>query len=411
MNSCNQDFVIRDGFPALQRASGEPLIEGDEAIPRHSFWAHETALSFKSLPQLHADCETVFSVRTKEEDHQAYSTGITYFLPCQMKPRCALEELVQDIFKKHTSALELRSFRPEQSGSEWWTLVLDNDDDESKEKSHNGTEEGEGEGEGEDEEEVGDEVGMHFDADYGLEDQAPDLLLHPRIASVTYLSDTGAPTVILDKRSPPPDDTEKIKLSGGVDKAWISHPKVGKHICFDGRLLHGAPATFFPAKDQKPASATNDTDDAPPAKRQKTVQAELAPKNKRYTLLVNIWLNHCPLDAEPLEEDVVEKLLSPWSKADGSAEAAFTWSENFEPSTRESESCSKVALKVSNQDPAGEEEVAICSRIVTIKYSATMEELHAASRISSLVELDLGKDVLTIEVGEKIHEDENEDET
>lgn len=105
----------------------------------------------------------------------------------------------------------------------------------------------ENDGEGEDNE--GDEVGIHFDADYGLEAQAPNLLIHPRLANVTYLSDYGAPTVVFNKKSPPPNDIDN--LGGEINVVWISHPSVGKHITFDGRLLHGAPATFFPALNRK----------------------------------------------------------------------------------------------------------------------------------------------------------------
>lgn len=44
-----------------------------------------------------------------------------------------------------------------------------------------------------------DEVGLHFDADYVLEDLLPvGQLVHPHIATVTYLSDEGAPTLVLN---------------------------------------------------------------------------------------------------------------------------------------------------------------------------------------------------------------------
>ena len=31
-------------------------------------------------------------------------------------------------------------------------------------------------------------------------------------------------------------------VSGEAGVAWISRPQLGKHICFDGRYLHAAPA-------------------------------------------------------------------------------------------------------------------------------------------------------------------------
>jgi hypothetical protein len=70
----------------------------------------------------------------------------------------------------------------------------------------------------EDEEDEGDEVCFHFDADHGLEDQAPNLLLHPRLATVTYLTDFGAPSGV-DVRSNPPDVSENI-AGGDIRKGW-----------------------------------------------------------------------------------------------------------------------------------------------------------------------------------------------
>ena len=75
----------------------------------------------------------------------------------------------------------------------------------------------------------------------GLEEQLPNYMLHPRVAAVTYLSDNGVPTLICDKRSPPPSDVEKKTLNGSINKAWLTHPSFGKHVAFDGRYLHGAP--------------------------------------------------------------------------------------------------------------------------------------------------------------------------
>ena len=121
----SNDFVIREGFPALRLPGNKgPWIEGQEPLPRHDVWADEQAITFNDIETLWQDCLTVFSARTRDDD-QAYSAGVTYFLPSQMKPRCALEALVQSIFRKHTDHLEEGVMIPEQSGAEWWTLVLD----------------------------------------------------------------------------------------------------------------------------------------------------------------------------------------------------------------------------------------------------------------------------------------------
>jgi hypothetical protein len=60
---------------------------------------------------------------------------------------------------------------------------------------------------------------------------------------VTYLSDTGAPTIVVPLR-PATGGKQGSRDGGIVDQhtVHISHPRVGKHITFDGRFLHGVPA-------------------------------------------------------------------------------------------------------------------------------------------------------------------------
>jgi hypothetical protein len=374
---------MRDGFPAL-RIPGtkfKPMVDGIEPIPRHSFWASEDVINFHPdhLETFREDCETVFTARDKP-DGQAYSAGQTFFLPSTMKPRCALEALVKTIFDNHVEHLEEGTFSTKQSGAEWWTLVLDADEDKKKGTADNDEEEGEG-----------DEIGLHFDADYELEEQASNVLLHPRVATVTYLSDFGAPTLIIDQKSPPMDDLKKKKLEEGISKAWLSHPKLGKHTAFDGRLLHGAPSLYFPPIKKQ-------SEDEPAAKRQKI-------EKKRYTLLVNIWLNHWVLDAALLDEEVCSKLKTPWEsessdlKGDDSYTPPFVWNKVDLSKPAEIE---KQKLIPSKEDPAGEDEIALCNHNVTIKYNSTMEECHKASEMGSTVELELGQGALTLHVGEEL---------
>ena len=244
------DLIIRDGFPALyipQKDGDEkskkgppfqPMVTGDEPLPKHGFWSAEDVLRFDNdggaLETLRQDCQTVFSARDKP-DGATYSAGETYFIPSNMKPRCALEALALKIFKEHTKDLEPGTFNPSQSGANWWTLVMDdNTGDTTASASAAGAKTTglEDEDEGDDDD---DEVGLHFDADYELEEQTGNILLHPRVATVTYLSDHGAPTLILEQKSPPMEDLKKTTLEKGINKAWLSHPRIGKHTAFDGR--------------------------------------------------------------------------------------------------------------------------------------------------------------------------------
>jgi hypothetical protein len=170
----NSDLIIDDGFSVLNDFKPDASVAhgGDaksDPIPRCPFASYANALSISSdshRMSFLSDCSLVFTARTKD-DSDGYSTGSTFFLPCLMKPRCALEALAERIFRAHVHSLgECKDaedgkinllYDPERSGAEWWTLVLDTPsgdapptDDEDKY-----------------DDEEDDEVGLHFDADYG----------------------------------------------------------------------------------------------------------------------------------------------------------------------------------------------------------------------------------------------------
>jgi hypothetical protein len=339
----SNNFVIREGFPALYKTSElnnlgnetenrrQYLVDGEEPIPMQSFVSFDRALQISQhthKDSIIKDCETVFTARTKD-DGEAYSAGQTYFVPCHMKPRCALEAMALQIFKFHTKHLLAGTYNPEQSGAEWWTLVLDShppsrlpEEDENDDDDNNS------------DEEEDDDVGMHFDADYGLEAQVSNMMVHPRLATVTYLSDVGVPTLILNQKSPT-EGKGGQELEGMVNKGWLSAPHQGKHIAFDGRLLHGAPGYIFPgygvAEDHKVNLVKVQEEQQNATKRlkqngevldvahaaaaaacSKDVSTTPVPPGKRVTFMVNLWLNHCPLDAELLEDEVCEQLETPW---------------------------------------------------------------------------------------------------
>jgi hypothetical protein len=424
------DLIIRNGFPALYTPASnicsktrKPNLTEDEFIPRHTFWSTPDAIQFHPdhLETLRQDCETVFTARDRP-DGVAYSAGQTFFIPSNQAPRCALEALALLIFRKHTQHLPPGTFHPATSGANWWTLVMD-PKKENHEKTANTDDDDD---EDEDEEEEEDEVGLHFDADYELEEQTTNLLLHPRVGTVTYLSDYGVPTAIFNLPSPPMDDVERKSLERTIDKAWLSHPQIGKHTAFDGRLLHGAPAMYFPSRTvmaTETAAATtsnsNEGNDQPPAKRQKVVSAEQI-GTKRYTLLVNVWLNHWVMDAALLDDEVCAKLQTPWQdpnvvsnlKRDDDSlvppPPPFTWNPNvhlFKPC----DIPAKITLKPSSVDPAGEDEIALCNHIVTVKYNPLMAECHQASLLASTVELELETNAIHLEVGEMLAKQEEDD--
>ena len=167
------DLIIDNGFAVLNDYKPGSGSNNDDnsskpTLPRNPFASYANALSISSNEHRASflkDCSLVFTARTKE-DSDGYSTGSTFFLPCLMKPRCALEALAQTVFRAHVDSLGEHKYvenngeskliyDPERSGAEWWTLVLDTPSN------------GESPNDDGDDDEEDDEVGIHFDADYG----------------------------------------------------------------------------------------------------------------------------------------------------------------------------------------------------------------------------------------------------
>lgn len=128
------------------------------------------ALDEQLLGSLLSDCKTAMTARHTCDSSSGLSEGQTFFVSASEAPRCALEAMAKAIFDFHTSGLQ--DFCTSSSGAEWWTQYVDERDD----------------------------IGFHFDRDYGLEEKG--FCIHPHLATVTYLVGFGAPTLVLDLVSP-----------------------------------------------------------------------------------------------------------------------------------------------------------------------------------------------------------------
>ena len=228
--------------------------------------------------RLESDCRVAFTARAARADKQ-YSSGETFWLAADAEPRCALEHLARRVFDLHVpaAAREARGepargepadaappYDPARSGAEWWTQVIDPRDD----------------------------IGVHWDKDYALEPAGVNL--HPHVGTVTYVgaSTEGAPTLVARLDSPVAFG-ESVAKRAMTDEdgacAYASYPFPGKHIAFDGRWIHGAPANL--------ARGLDDRDDG----------EETQTRAPRVTFLVNVWVNHAPAAAAPFPEDAVKR--------------------------------------------------------------------------------------------------------
>ena len=98
-----------------------------------------------------------------------------------------LEQVARSIFAKHAAALG--HYDPRRSGAEYWSLCIDADDD---------------------------DVGLHWDKDFALEAETGTNLT-PAVATVTYLTAHGAPTIMLSR--PPPGRWARMLSS----PSWAHH--------------------------------------------------------------------------------------------------------------------------------------------------------------------------------------------
>lgn len=233
-----------------------------------------------------------FTAKNTGEDDGAYSAGDTFWMPCAgSSPTCALEDFALQIFQFHANRLELRSgndYDELTSGAEWWTQCIPHDS----------------------------EIGFHWDKDYTLEEDA-GIEVFPHLGTVTYLTGhNSAPTIFLEhsprffmSESAASDDEPQglqSDYTGTIKRAWLSAPTAGKHVCFDGKHLHGAPdnlSTLFKQNPTSQSSSVKLDESQNPAKKQRTNTP-----GSRVTFLVNIWFNWKPLGASRLPASFVKRM-------------------------------------------------------------------------------------------------------
>jgi len=240
--------------PALDaegRIAGVDLPQAK--VPVAGFHDAVTFADLAARENFAADCRTAF-------------LRCSYWLGAKEAPRCGLEALARAIFDRHVGDA---AYDADRSGVEWWVQVRGRTGDQHEEPVAN---------------ELGEALGFHWDRDEMMNDEQK-INVHPQVASVTYLTSNGAPTMVLQQPSRPRDRVPVGDVAE-IPVGYLSHPVAGKHICFDGRLLHGVPPELAAEASgvEGPAGYT------------------------RLTFLANVWLNHRPTSVDPLGEEVVAKL-------------------------------------------------------------------------------------------------------
>ena len=261
------------------------------------------------------------------------------------KPRCTLEKMALEVFHHHVP--ENHVYDPSCSGAEWWVQIrpspaktgrysLIHAMDKQKEEHNKDSEDkntscdDDAAAAADDDDDPPTGISFHWDKDEELRLMTGgSMYIHPHISTVTYLTDLGAPTMVLDCQVASMTGSEGLpNPETHVPRAFISWPKTGKHLSFDGKHLHAAPIDLMPpgSFETQIQLSENDNDSSNNENNKKEVR-----RKRRVTFLVNIWLNYRPFGVNPFPHTMIDKL----SKIDTKEGELFTKhsSSNEKPSS------------------------------------------------------------------------------
>jgi len=120
---------------------------------------------------------------------------------------------------------------------------------------------------------------------------------------LTASSAAAAPTVVFDHTYTQGEDEVMSSM-------FVSRPQIGKHICFDGRLLHGAP--YHPSllsPSSSPTISANEGNGSAIPESDVIAREESVTPIFRVTFLVNIWKDRRPASVNLLDDNIREHIL------------------------------------------------------------------------------------------------------
>jgi hypothetical protein len=228
---------------------------------------------------------------------------------------CQLESLAWSIYQHHRHRYETILNNDDEGsgdgggGAEWWVQVKDTRGPPSTSSS----------------------IDLHYDKDEALATSF-GLGSFPTFSTVTYLTSSASttpPTVIFDHTYT--QGEEEI-----MTQMLTSRPRIGKHLIFDGKLLHGAP--YHPSlllrsatiEQQHQDHHERTTTESPPVGRNQQVDtsstavpgaahdgdddvdnhvASVDDASIRVTFLVNIWKERRPANVHVLDDSIRQSIL------------------------------------------------------------------------------------------------------
>lgn len=289
------NFRFDDNGRTASTKTNAEAEEGDENGIDYGFKAQMTNLielsESESLDEILLDCEISDNLIMPR----------TYWMPADgTKARCTLEQFALDIFHRHVPESGF-DYDRESSGAEWWCQLRPS----PVMGRHNAVRSSEQDCDGGDGDTVEDPftngISFHVDKDEELRIlTGGSMYIHPHISTITYLTDLGSPTLIMDCQVHPLTG-EWIVPDVSVE-GFVSWPSVGKHTSFDGRYLHAAPPDLMGERDafRKQLEWASKNCDGNSKKESR--------RHRRVTFLVNVWLNYKPYNVNIFPESMITKM-------------------------------------------------------------------------------------------------------
>jgi hypothetical protein len=239
-----------------------PDVDGMKAhvVPQAGTYLQE-AFTISSLQEDHV-CDRLVREAIELIQHSRDTHWLDFTDSYPVKKCCKLEGLALSILHRHVHEYFGDDFH---GGAEWWVQV--------KPVSIPGSNHLDNEA-----------IDLHYDKDENLAELF-GLGSFPTLSTITYLSLTSnaSPTVVFPHTYY--EDEGEV-----MQDMLVSYPRRGKHVAFDGRLLHGAPAHHAL---RQPTS--------------KTV-SQGSSVEPRVTLLVNVWPIGPPSGVKRLPTDVCQRV-------------------------------------------------------------------------------------------------------
>ena len=109
---------------------------------------------------------------------------------------------------------------------------------------------------------------------------------------------------------------------------------------------------------------------------------------RRFTFLVNIWLNHCPIDADLLDAEDAYAMKMSFKESDWRNESNLLDDRPiefniFDVDTPDKVPCVDFTLPTAGEEAAGTDECVLCNHEVDMVFGASMSMAHTTSAIAS----------------------------